>query len=49
MSQDQKNASFAYSVNLLRLLLGMNLITEDEYRTIVKISAAYYGAEIICV
>lgn len=49
MSTDQKNVSFAYSVNLLRLLVGMQLITEDEYRKIVKISAAYYEAEKICV
>ena len=49
MSTDQKNACFAYEMNLLRLLLGMNLITEDEYRKIVKISATYYETEKICV
>lgn len=49
MSRDLKNASFAYSLGLLRLLLKMKFITEDEYRKIVKISAAYYEAEKICV
>lgn len=28
---DINNASFAYSVNLLKMLLAMQLITEDEY------------------
>lgn len=31
MKNDSNNASFVYSVNLLRMLLGMELITEDEY------------------
>lgn len=43
------NASFAYSVSLLRMLLGMELITKDEYDKIVKISAEHYGTELICV
>lgn len=49
MNQDCKNASFAYSVNLLRMLLAMKLITEKEYKRIVEISTAYYDAEIYCV
>ena len=49
MSRDQKNASFAYSINLLRLLLRMKLITDEEYGKIVRISAAYYEAEKIYV
>ena len=49
MSRDQKNASFAYSLNLLRLLVGMHLITEDEFKKIADISAAYYEVEKICV
>lgn len=49
MSKDQHNASFAYSVNLLRLLLGMKLITEEEYEKIVRISTAYYDVENIYV
>ena len=43
------NASFVYSVSLLRMLLGMELITKDEYDKIVKISAEHYGTELICV
>lgn len=49
MSKDQNNASFAYSVNLLRLLLSMKCITEEEYEKIVHISAAHYNAENIYV
>ena len=29
---DQNNASFYYSVNMLRALLAMKLITEEEYK-----------------
>ena len=43
------NASFAYSVSLLRMLLGMELITKDEYDKIIIISAEHYGAELVCV
>lgn len=49
MSKDQNNAAFAYSVSLLRLLLSMKLITEEEYSKIVRISAAHYDAENIYV
>lgn len=45
---DINNASFAYSVNLLRTLLGMNLITKEEYDKIVTISEEYYSPDIIC-
>jgi len=43
---DKNNAAFAYGVNMLRLLLSMKLITEEEYRKIVRIQAEYYGVEI---
>lgn len=43
------NSAFAYSVNLLCLLLEMKLITEDEYKRIMKINAEHYGVKIICV
>lgn len=43
------SASFAYSVSLLRMLLGMELITKDEYDKILKISAEHYGTELVCV
>lgn len=49
MKNDSNNASFVYSVNLLRMLLGMELITEDEYNKIAAISEEYYGAKIYCV
>ena len=38
MKNDTNNSSFVYSVNLLRMLLGMELITEEEYNKIVAIS-----------
>ncbi len=47
--KDIGNSSFAYSVNLLKMLLAMQLITEDEYEKIVRISAEHYGAELIYV
>lgn len=46
---DINNASFAYSVNLLKMLLAMHLITEDEYERITQISAEHYGADLIYV
>lgn len=46
---DINNASFAYSVNLLKMLLAMQLITEDEYERITRISAEYYDTEVVCV
>lgn len=36
---DINNASFAYGVSLLRMLLDMNLITEDEYERITRIKS----------
>ncbi len=48
-NNDRNNAAFAYSVNLLKMLLGMKLITEEEYDRIVEISAAHYDTEKICV
>lgn len=49
MKNGSNNASFVYCVNLLRMLLGMELITEDEYNKIVAISEDHYGAKIYCV
>lgn len=49
MIKDQNNASFAYSMNLLRMLLEMKLINEEEYGKIIRISAAHYDAENIYV
>ena len=47
MKNDANNASFVYSVNLLRMLLGMELITEEEYNKIAAISEEHYGTKII--
>lgn len=49
MKNDTNNSSFVYSVNLLRMLLGMELITEEEYNKIVAISEDHYDAKIYCV
>ena len=43
------NASFAYSVSLLRMLLKMELITKEEYERILEISAEHYGTDLVCV
>ena len=49
MNNDINNSAFVYSVNLLRLLLKMQLITQEEYERILEISAAHYGTEKIYV
>ena len=49
MTNDINNSAFAYSVNLLRLLLKMQLITQEEYERILQISAAHYRTEKIYV
>ena len=49
MSKDINNSAFLYSVNMLRLLLKMQLITQDEYERILQISATHYGIEKIYV
>lgn len=43
---DKNNAAFYYSVNMLRALLAMKLITEEEYKKIVKLNAEHYNVEI---
>ena len=43
---DKNNAAFYYSVNMLRALLAMKLITEEEYKKIVIINAEHYGVEL---
>ena len=49
MKKDSNNASFVYSVNLLRMLLGMELITKEEYNKIVATSEDHYGTKIFSV
>lgn len=45
MNTDINNSAFVYAVNMLRLLLKMQLITQEEYEHILEISAAHYGTE----
>ena len=49
MNIDISNSAFIYSVNMLRLLLKMQLITQEEYERILEISAVHYGTEKIYV
>ena len=49
MNTDINNSAFCYSVNMLRLMLKMQLITQEEYERILQISAAHYGTEKIYV
>ena len=46
---DVNSSAFLYSLNMLRLLLKMQLITQEEYERILQISAAHYGTEKIYV
>ena len=41
--QDEKNAAFVYSIHLLKMLLKMELISEQEFERIKSISAQYYN------
>lgn len=45
----ENNSAFYYVVNMLRNLLRMKLITEDEYNRTVRISAEHYGVQLYCV
>ena len=45
----ENNSTFYYVVNMLRNLLRMKLITEDEYNRTVRISAEHYGVQLYCV
>lgn len=45
----ERNSSFVYGVNMLRLLLRMKYITTEEYEKIVRISAEYYDVKVYCV
>ncbi len=49
MNTDINNSAFCYSVNMLRLLLKMQLITQDEYERVLQISATHYDTEKIYV
>ena len=45
MEKSVSDASFYYSVNMLRALLKMGLITKEEYKKIIALNAEYYGVE----
>ena len=47
--QDKNNAAFYYCINMLRLLLRSGLITEEEYKKIIRLSAKHYRCERIIV
>lgn len=39
------HASLAYGLNMLRLLLSMKLITEEEYNNIVQLQTEHYDPQ----
>ena len=47
--KDIQNAAFVYGVKLLQTLLSMELVTAEEYKKIIRISAEYYDTEVVCV
>jgi hypothetical protein len=49
MKKTKNIAAFYYAINLLRNLLRMKLITEDEYKRTVRISTEHYGVKLYCV
>lgn len=42
---DRNNIALAYGLNLLRLLLSMQLITETEYKNIFQLQTAHYDPQ----
>lgn len=46
---DVNNSAFLYRVNMIRQLLKMQFITQEEYERILQISAVHYGTEKIYV
>ena len=41
--QDKLNAVFVYSVQILKVLFQLKLITKQEYVRIIKYNAEYYA------
>ncbi len=41
--QDENNAAYVYSIHLLKMLLKMELISEQEFERIMSISKKYYN------
>ena len=46
---DVNNASYAYSINMLKFLSNSGLITDEEFNKTASISAEHYNVEIYCV
>lgn len=46
---EQNNASYVYSVNMLRRLKTMGLINTEEYQKVILLSARHYEVEKIYV
>ncbi len=42
---DRNNAALAFGRNMLRLLLSMELITEEEYRSIIRLQMEHYDLQ----
>lgn len=42
---DKNGASLAYGLNMLRLLLSMKLITEEEYNNFVQLQTEHYDPQ----
>lgn len=47
-NNDVNNAAFYYSINMLRMLRTFDLLSDDEYERILKLSAQHYGVDYIC-
>lgn len=45
-NNDINNAAFYYSVNMLRTLCILDLLSEDECRRILEISAKHYNVDL---
>jgi len=48
-NNDVNNAAFYYSINMLRMLRTFDLLSEAEYKRILKISAEHYNVDFIYV
>lgn len=48
-NDDINNAAFYYSINMLRMLRAANLITEDDYKRILRICAQHYNVDYLYV
>ncbi len=42
---DRGSAALAFGRNMLRLLLSMELITEEEYRSMIRLQTEHYDPQ----